>query len=145
MIRKAKDTDTETLIAIWLRGNIQAHDFIPAEYWTKHIEYMHDALGKADITVYEADGQAVGFAGMEGNHIAGIFVDDKYRSQGIGSRLINHLKQRHDKLTLCAYEKNRRTVSFYLREGFIVTKSGTDNNTGETEITMEYHKDKEAS
>lgn len=145
MIRKHEHKDTETLVRIWLESNIQAHDFIPAEYWNKHVAYMRDAFNSADITVYETDGQAVGFAGTEGDYIAGIFVDAEHRSQGIGRQLINHLKRQHDRLTLHAYEKNRRAIRFYMREGFTPVARQTDTGTGETEITMAYSKDTDAS
>ena len=33
MIRKMKSTDLDKVMDIWLFSNIQAHDFIPEEYW----------------------------------------------------------------------------------------------------------------
>ena len=75
---------------------------------------------------------------MDGGYIAGLFVDEKFRSQGIGHLLINHIKSRHQRLTLCVYEKNQRTVKFYIREGFTDIKHRRDESTNEMEIVMQW-------
>ena len=33
MIRKMKETDCAELCSIWLSANLEAHSFVPAEYW----------------------------------------------------------------------------------------------------------------
>ena len=45
---------------------------------------MKDQLPQADIYVYESDNNVQGFVGMIGDYLAGIFVDKKFRSMGIG-------------------------------------------------------------
>ena len=88
--------------------------------------------------VYEENGEIKGFIGADGPYIAGIFVDFRSRSMGIGKQLLDYVKLRKSTLTLQVYEKNERAVSFYRREGFIVREKLVDEETGETEFQMDY-------
>lgn len=60
-------------------------------------------LPEANIFVYRNNETTIGFLGELDGYIAGLFVDMNYRNQGVGSRLINYLKQINDKLTLSVY------------------------------------------
>ena len=33
MVRKFEEKDLETVMELWLAGNLQAHSFIPEQYW----------------------------------------------------------------------------------------------------------------
>ena len=55
---------------------------------------------------------------------------------GIGKHLLEYVKQTHSTLSLGVYQKNKRAVSFYLREGFSILSEELDEATGETEYTM---------
>lgn len=58
------------------------------------------------------------------------------QSQGIGRHLLEYVKTVKDHLTLQVYQKNRRAVKFYQREGFLVQDEHVDENTGEKELLM---------
>ena len=49
-------------------------------------------LPEAEVYVYEKDDDIRGFIGMMENYIAGIFVDEKFRSCGIGRELLDYAK-----------------------------------------------------
>ncbi len=136
MIRQFQESDTERVMQIWLHGNEEAHDFIPKEYWRSNYEQVSRQLPEAGASVYESNGEIQGFLGITDGYIAGIFVDSRYRSRGIGRQLLVYAKQRHDTLTLSVYERNKRAISFYLREGFSIQSQEVDENTGEKEYTM---------
>ena len=84
--------DSQRAMQLWLNGNLQAHDFIPAKFWESNAPSVYEQLLQANGYVYEADGEILGFVGMQGNYLAGIFVDAKSRSLGIGKKLLNHIK-----------------------------------------------------
>ena len=63
--------------------------------------------------------------------------------QGIGRKLINYCKERHEKLTLKVYEKNVDATLFYVAMGFINTKIQLDKETGEKEYVMEWNKERD--
>ena len=56
----------------------------------------------------------------------------------MGRELLSHAKALKGGLSLSVYEKNRRAVNFYQREGFAVQRYGVDADTGETEMIMIY-------
>lgn len=136
MIRAFENSDTERVMELWLRGNQEAHSFIPEEYWHSNFPMVKEALRQAELTVFEEEGTIRGFLGMTGGYIAGIFVDRTHRSLKIGKKLLDHAKLTHRELSLNVYKKNRRAVSFYFREDFCIDAEGTDEATGEAEYTM---------
>lgn len=141
MIRKWKETDMDRVMQIWLESNLQAHDFIPKLYWKNNYETVEQMLPQAELFVYEKDEQILGFLGMMENYIAGLFVDKKVRSQGIGKALLDHVKKRQIMMTLHVYLKNDRAIRFYNKEGFIIQGEQMDQSTGEAELLMQWFAD----
>ena len=121
---------------IWLHGNLDAHAFIAASFWTEHFEMVRDLLPQAELYVHENEntGQIDGFIGLTENHIEGIFVAKSARSKGIGRALLEYAKSRKPRLTLSVYQKNERAIAFYRREQFVVQAEGIDEDTNEAEI-----------
>lgn len=150
MIRELRQTDTDRIAEIWLDTNIRAHDFIPAEYWEGNFAAVREMLPQAEVYVYEEKrgglglseqsdpgrDEILGFIGLNGDYIEGIFVCGEAQSRGIGKALLDHVKERKKKLSLNVYKKNRRAVNFYQRECFHIVEEGTDENTGEREYLM---------
>ena len=138
MIRKFENLDLDTVMQIWLHGNLNAHAFIAASFWTEHFEMVRDLLPQAELYVHEDAGtrQIDGFIGLTENHIEGIFVAKSARSKGIGRALLEYAKSRKPRLTLSVYQKNERALAFYRREQFVVQSEGIDEDTNEAEIQM---------
>ena len=103
---------------------------------------MEKQLLKADIFVYDLNGEIKGFIGLMDEYIAGIFVDKAYRSQGIGRQLLEYVKQLHSTLSLNVYQKNERALRFYRENGFTIVSKQNDEHTGEIEFTMVLNKNK---
>lgn len=139
MIRKFQIIDTEQVMEIWLNGNINAHPFIPKEYWLSNLEMVQEQLLQAEVYVCENERSIQGFIGIQGDYIAGIFVKERFRSAGIGRRLLDHVKANHSALTLNVYQKNRRAVEFYQREGFSIVSEEIEPDSGEVDETMCWH------
>ena len=138
MIRKFENRDLDAVMQIWLHGNLDAHAFIPADFWTDHFEMVRDILPQAELYVHEneATRQIDGFIGLSESHIEGIFVAKSARSKGIGKALLEYAKSRKPRLTLSVYQKNERAIAFYRREKFVVQSEGIDEDTNEAEIQM---------
>lgn len=134
MIRRMEARDLEAVATIWLASNLEAHSFIPAEYWRGNYEAVKAALARAEVYVYEDASGVLGFVGLSGDYIEGIFVASDARSHGIGRQLLDHVKATHRCLELNVYAKNRRAVEFYQREGFELKGSGVDPNTREEDF-----------
>ncbi len=140
MIRRMQFTDLDKVSQIWLESNKEAHGFIPAEYWESHLQSVKTALLQAEVYVYvnERRDEILGFIGMNGEYIEGIFVDGRARSLGIGRELLEFVKVKKDRLKLHVYVKNERAVRFYKREGFRIIRTLIDEGTGEEEYIMIY-------
>ena len=136
MIREFQILDTEQVMKLWLLGNMDAHSFIPEEYWRSHFNEVQEALLQAKVFVYDIDGKVLGFIGLINEYIAGIFVDKSCRSTGIGTQLLEYAKQKYDRLSLSVYQQNLRAVAFYHREGFSILSESVDEDTGKKEYTM---------
>ena len=138
MVRKFETQDLDAVMQIWLHGNLDAHPFIPASFWTDHFETVRDMLPQAELYVHEneATRQIDSFIGLTENHIEGISVVRSARSKGIGKALLEYVKSRKPRLTLSVYQKNERAIAFYRREQFIVQSEGIDEDTNEAEIQM---------
>ena len=138
MIRKFENLDLDTVMQIWLHGNLNAHAFIAASFWTEHFEMVRDLLPQAELYVHEDAGtrQIDGFIGLTENHIEGIFVAKAARSKGVGKALLEYAKLRKPCLTLSVYQKNQRALAFYRREQFAVQSEGIDEDTNEAELQM---------
>ena len=139
-IRQPLPTEVEEIIRIWLDGNMQAHPFIQPDYWLNHVGYMREALPQAEVYIYEQGGNIAGFIGLEGSHIAGLFIDKHHQSQGIGTSLIEFIKQKHLSLTLTVYRKNEKTLQFYQKHNFVAVEERIDTNNNEVELLMRWDK-----
>ena len=138
MIRKFENRDLDAVMQIWLEGNLDAHTFVPASFWTDHFEMVRDMLPQAELYVYENENtqKIDGFIGLTENHIEGIFVAKSARSKGVGKALLEYAKSRKPRLDLSVYQKNERALAFYRREQFVVQSEGIDGDTNEAEIQM---------
>ena len=136
MIRELQKADLNKVAEIWLDTNLQAHYFIPAQYWKSNFDSVKELLPQAEVYVYENSQKIQGFIGLNGEYIEGIFVSGEIQSQGIGKLLLNFVKDRRSKLSLNVYQKNTQAIHFYQREGFIIQCEGLDEATGEKDYVM---------
>ncbi len=136
MIREMEEKEVSAVLQLWLETNQQAHDFIPAAYWAAQMPFVEKAFPQAEVYVFEQAGEILGFLGLSGEHIEGIFVRRENQSQGIGKALLSYAKAKKSRLTLAVYEKNNHARRFYQREGFLMEKSSIDSNTGEAELEL---------
>ena len=140
MIREFRENDLDIIMQIWIDTNIQAHSFIPKEYWINNYDMVKEMMPQAEVYVYEDDetNQIVGFIGLADDYIAGIFVRNGVQSQGIGKQLLDYMKCIKPRLSLNVYEKNKRAIRFYQREKFMVQSKSVDENTDEKELEMSW-------
>lgn len=143
MIRKFKEEDTTKVMAIWTKGNFEAHSFIDKDYWLLNYNKVKDEyLKKSETYVYTENNDIKGFISILNNeYIGALFIKNEYRRSGIGRKLINFVKDKYDKLTLNVYEKNINAILFYTKLGFINQKIQIDDKTNEKEYVMEWRKE----
>lgn len=136
MIRKFQKNDINAVMEIWKNENIKAHQFIPKEYWKANYNYVKEILPNAEIYVYVVESEIIGFIGLDKNYIEGIFVNTNNQCNGIGTSLLNKVKENRNTLTLSVYKKNINAINFYKKNDFKITSEGIDQDTNEIEYTM---------
>lgn len=136
MIRKFEKNDINDVMEIWKNENIKAHQFIPNEYWESNYSNVKEALLNAEIYVYIIEENILGFIGLDQNYIEGIFIDTNNQCNGIGTSLLNKVKENRNTLTLSVYKKNINAIKFYKKNGFIIKSKNIDKNTNEIEYLM---------
>lgn len=141
MIRKMNGADIPVVMEIWLDTNIKAHNFISSKYWKKNYAAVGQMMQDAEIYVCEKHGEIEGFVGLTDNYVAGIFVKEKYQSEGIGKALLDYVKERKEELVLHVYEKNERAIKFYLREGFVKVKEQIEEENQKWQYEMRWRHD----
>lgn len=103
IIRDFQPNDLDQVMEIWLEGNLNAHPFVDRKYCINNFEMVRDALQQSEIIVIEDKSQIIGFVGMQNTYLAGIFVKNKFRRHGVGSKLLNAIKRKYDLFTLEVY------------------------------------------
>ena len=114
----------DRIMAIWLQGNLQAHDFIPADYWTGNVPLVRDQISKATLWL------------VQDQRDHDIIADEQARGRGVGAALMAKLQQTYPKLTLAVYQKNIGAARFYRRHGFTLLKQDRDETTGQLEDVL---------
>ena len=130
----------DSVMTLWLETNIDAHDFISPTFWKSNYDMVKEMIPQGATYIYEKENKVIAFIGMTEGYIGGLFVESKYQCKGVGKELLNHVKVRYQTLQLSVYEKNTKAVTFYLRQGFVITTKVVDENTGELEYHMTWNK-----
>ena len=143
IIRKFNEFDLKRVMRIWYDGNLEAHDFIDKNYWERNFGFVKRSLPESEVYVYEIDGYVVGFVGIDEGYIAGLFVDKEYRGVGIGTKLIEYVKELYEFFTLHVFENNYGAVTFYENRGLIKKEESVHEDLGEVEYLMYYRRKKE--
>jgi len=140
MIRPLNESDYDEIVRVWLEASLQAHSFIPLEYWHEHCSDMREVwLPLSDILLGYVDdtkGTLVGFAALVDDALAALFVEPQYQGQGIGSRLLGTAIKICPSLSLTVYAENIRAIAFYTKYGFTCVDERTEEDTGHTVYVM---------
>ncbi|MDO4586777.1 MAG: GNAT family N-acetyltransferase [Planctomycetia bacterium] len=137
MIKRFDGNQTNSLMNIWLETNRTAHHFVASNYWISHYNDVQNALKQAEIYYFEENNLIKGFVGIiSPNYIAGLFVLQAFQSQGIGKSLLAECKRHYFSLSLNVFIKNRRAVSFYLKQGFEIESEIINQELQEKEYLM---------
>jgi len=121
--------------------SLQAHGFIHSDYWSKNKDQMSNKYIPMSETYQVTDGENIlGFISLIEDYLAAIFVKPELQGRGIGSLLLNHAMSLRNNLQLKVFCKNIKSVEFYKSKGFSVISESKDNDTGEDELVMQWHK-----
>lgn len=131
MIRKRKEKDNDEIMNVWYEASSLAHPFLKTSFVEKVKKDMREIyIPNTETWVYEENNAVIGFISMLENEIAGLFVMPNKHFKGIGTQLVNFVKELHNELEVEVFEKNVIGRAFYDKYGFTKIKqySHTESN-----------------
>ncbi|MCG7421016.1 GNAT family N-acetyltransferase [Macrococcus epidermidis] len=93
----------------------------------KSNEILVDAISNndAECYVYEREDKFIGVMtiNLQDNRceITSLAVDENYQGRGIGSKLVNHIKENYNNIVA---ETDGDTLAFYRKQGFVIKSLG---------------------
>ena len=120
MIRKREEKHNNEIINVWYEASSLAHPFLEADFVEKAKKDLRDIyIPNTETWVYEDNNAVIGFISMLGNEIGGLFVLPNNHFKGIGTQLVNFIKESHSELDVEVFEKNTIGRAFYEKYGFV--------------------------
>ncbi|WP_282037367.1 GNAT family N-acetyltransferase [Saccharicrinis aurantiacus] len=142
-IRELKNKDIDAVVELWYNVSIQAHSFIPNDYWEKNKEAMASQyLPGSECYLAIIEEKIVGFVAMVDNYLAAIFVQTNMQGSGIGKNLLDFIKSKRETIQLKVYKNNSTGIQFYKHQGFSILSESIEESTNEVEYHMEWKKSK---
>lgn len=143
MIRKWTAKSLDPVLTLWLESTTFAHPFIDEQYWHDSLALVRDVyLPAAQTWVWEENDTLLGFVSVMDNQFVGaLFVAPQALHRGIGSALLNEVKQRYPMLSLEVYQKNGRAVSFYHALSFRIEDGAWQEETKHPTWIMRWQAD----
>lgn len=137
MIRPFTHDDIDAVIEVWNRSSRIAHSFLTDDFFDAERHEIRDRwLPIAETTVYEDDGQVVGFLSLIGNEVGAFFVDPDHQGQGIGLQLMDHARGSRPFLELNVFESNASGRRFYAAYGFVAVSEHLHEAAGAKELRL---------
>lgn len=138
MIKRLESCEIDAIMDIWLKTTITAHYFIPEHYWTERYNVVKEEYLPVSTTfVYEERGIIKGFISIIDNSFIGaLFVLETQQRKGIGRKLLNYCKSLYPEMELAVYADNKPAIDFYTKNGFVIKKEQTNEDSGYVEYIM---------
>ncbi|MCR4950357.1 MAG: GNAT family N-acetyltransferase [Solobacterium sp.] len=145
MIRKAASEDVPRIaeILVFTKRMHYRSIFHNDAYSFNELQVLSEAKKYADPAVLDRmliydDGIVKGLIHIENNEIRELYVDSFFQDQGIGSALIEYVKEQYPISFLWVLEKNKDAVRFYEAHGFHLTDTRKlEEGTTEYIVMME--------
>lgn len=141
MIRQYNESEIPQLVEIWYQASTLAHPFLTEDFVAKVKHDMTNVyLPDSNTWVYEDNNEILGFIAMIDNEIGGLFVNPKHHSKGIGTQLVNHMKNYFKTLEVEVFKNNAIGFPFYQKYGFQIIKEYTFEAANQQVLRMRYTK-----
>ncbi|HEY1193238.1 GNAT family N-acetyltransferase [Flavobacterium sp.] len=135
MIREITEIDYPRLMEIWQSAVLNTHDFLKEEDFLYYKEMLPTYFEHVALFGFEKEGVLVGFIGTSKENIEMLFIDNNFRGNGIGKKLITFAISTLKINKVDVNEQNTQAVDFYKYVGFkIVKRSALDEKGKEYPI-----------
>jgi ribosomal protein S18 acetylase RimI-like enzyme len=127
VIRAAVHADAEAIAEIqartwrWAYGDFIAPEDMPVA--VERVPAWREHIAAGTVTVFDQDGAVVGYAAVQDDELASLYVDPAAQGAGVGTRLLRDAEQRirdggHGRAWLYVYADNAQGCAFYERHGW---------------------------
>lgn len=135
MIREITEIDYPRLMEIWQSAVLNTHDFLKEEDFLYYKEMLPTYFEHVALFGFEKEEVLVGFIGTSKENIEMLFIDNNFRGNGIGKKLITFAISTLKINKVDVNEQNTQAVDFYKYVGFkIVKRSALDEKGKEYPI-----------
>ena len=117
-VRPAKTSDSSAIAKI-------LSDWIDETPWMPRIHTREEdqqfgglLIEKTKVKVVEHQKRIDGFIALQEQTIQALYVHEEFRVIGVGSALLNSLKNENSKLDLWTFQQNTQAREFYAKHGF---------------------------
>ena len=140
-LRPARSTDAGKVGAI-------LSEFIDTTSWMPRIHTRAEDIGfcatmidRGWVIVAVSDG-VDGFLAQDGEEVSCLYVSSAAQGNGVGKALLDHAKQRADRLELWTFQANEGARRFYAREGFVELREtdGARNDENLPDVFLEWRR-----
>ena len=119
-VRAYTSEDQDQLVDIWHEASRVGHPFLSEQDLREQKVLVRDVyLPKAENWVAVEAGAPLGFIGLLGCFVGGLFVQPSAHGQGVGRILLEHAASLKGQLEVEVYALNQGALEFYQRLGFI--------------------------
>ncbi|AYE38107.1 GNAT family N-acetyltransferase [Companilactobacillus zhachilii] len=120
------------LTVVWENAVRNTHSFLTETDIQYFKNSMPDILTQIPNLIIAVNEQQlpIGFMGIDGSEIAMLFIDQKYRGQGVGKRLIQFGIKNYQADRLTVNEQNPQAVGFYEHIGFVAYQRHETDDQG---------------
>jgi GNAT superfamily N-acetyltransferase len=142
-LRAARSTDAGSVGAI-LSEFARKTEWMPKHYsGAQDIAHAGRLIDRGWVTVAQDEGSIVGFAACDGSDLDALFVASFMRGQGVGTALIEYLKEDRDALELWTFQANVAAQKFYLKHGFqeVARTDGARNDEKLPDVRFEWKRE----
>ena len=143
LIRTAEPQDADAIAAVHRTSMREALPYLPDLHtadeeraWVANIVLPHQ-----EVWVAAVGGRVVGFAALDGDMLAQLYILPGEQGRGIGSALLaKAMAQRPGGMRLYAFQRNTRARGFYERRGFVAVEfgDGSGNEEGEPDVLYQW-------
>ncbi|NNK16817.1 MAG: GNAT family N-acetyltransferase [Sulfitobacter sp.] len=100
-------------------------------------------IARGWVTVAETDSGVAGFAARNGKDLDALYVSAAMRGQGVGSKLLSHIKKDSEVIELWTFQANKPAQGFYMKHGFkeLGRTDGADNDERLPDIRFQWKRE----
>ncbi|PBF42163.1 GNAT family N-acetyltransferase [Clostridioides difficile] len=120
-MKQINSTEYDEMLQVWESSVRATHDFLTEKDIESLIPLVEIGLKEVENIVCIKDNDIIkGFIGIDKDKIEMLFIEDKYRGNGIGKKLIKYAIDKYNVRYVDVNEQNKKAVGFYIHLGFKV-------------------------